>query len=312
MGIEMDYFAICTRCENSVFLKKWQTGHYGCPVCGEDYGTDPKNKACFLVDSDLATQAYEAGQDYFKNTDFGQAKYYFDKALSFNPNHYLAVYYSHMCGIYEDEILLDFDMSKSAADTLVASVNAVIHARVEMQSRLVFLQRIFEDCGILVSKYYSRMSKQFCENGDWDSLREMSMAFIASIKTIIDIDKDSIMVQNPRMMRNCISIADIGITACQNIVSPRVWQNDKIEHSLSIPNKQQLYKTRALFANFMSYAKSLDRGYVPSADTDFGALLAYNEKKRSSKAKKILFSQCSIDKQRLVAQTRFDKRTCQS
>jgi hypothetical protein len=274
----MNYFAICIRCKNSVFLKPWQTGRYSCPLCGEDYGTHPQNKAGFLVESDLANQAYNTGQEYFKNTDFGEALKYFRQALKFNSNHYLAAYFVHMCQIYEEEINPNFDIAQRVAICLQDCIRAVVCARVDTDKRLGFVTLIYNQCLILVSKYYNRISQECMEKGDYSRLRQSSLDFALSIKKILDIDKEAVMAQNQAVSRNCVAMADIGVTACQNIVCPHVSQNVNFEHDLDLASKQQYHKARALSASFVTYAQSLNRSYVHSKKADYQAVLYYNDK----------------------------------
>ncbi|MDR3021642.1 MAG: hypothetical protein LBU60_03075 [Clostridiales bacterium] len=274
----MEYFAICTRCKNSVLLKKWQSGRYSCQVCGENFGEAPNKKMGFLVDSDLANQAYTAGQEYFDNADFGQAIKYFEKTLQFNPNHYLAVYFSHMCHIYEEEKSAEFDIVDHVACALTDSVEKVINARVDLPKRLSFLTLIYSQCYIIISKHYNRLQKALSDEQDWSTLRKLSLEFSLSIKKIIDIDKEAIMAHNPSMSLNCVGIADIGISACQNVIAPKIIENQFFEHDLDLPARSQAAKAKALCSSFMSYAQSLNAAFVHSTKTDISSVLVYIDK----------------------------------
>jgi len=275
----MEHFAICTRCKNSVVLKKSPLDNYACPLCNQDFGRDLNRTRGLLIDFEGANQTYEVGQEYFRNTDFGEALKYFEKTLESNQNHYLAVYFSRMCKIYLEEHLADFDLVESIALALVESVNSVVLARIEASKRLGFFTLIYNECYILLLNYYKRLVTDY-SSVDSDSsqkLRNSSFRFALSIKKIINIDKESIFAHNPNISKICIAIADIGITACHNVVQPYIVDMDG-QNELSLPTDTQYYKVRSLCKEFMTFAQSLNAAFVQSVSTNYGDVLLYIDK----------------------------------
>jgi len=272
-----DYLAICTRCKKSIFVEKKESGQYYCPSCGKNFDFDIKDKVGFLIDVDLSNEAYEVGQDYFKNTDFREALRYFNKALQINPNHYPAVYQAHMCKIYEQEQYSQVDIGPLIAQAIVDSVNTVLKARVDINSRINFLSLILKQSYIMLSKYYARRSTELVKKEDWTTLRNVSLSLAVSLKDIVSIDKEAIVASNPAIVTSCLGIADIGISACQFSVLPRL-DSSKIEaHILDMPTDIQYKQARSLCGIFNYYAQSLNAGFNCSQKTDYGPALFYIE-----------------------------------
>ncbi|MCL2598949.1 MAG: tetratricopeptide repeat protein [Firmicutes bacterium] len=269
-----DYLAICTRCKKSIFVEQNEWGYF-CPSCGNPFGDQILGNASFLVDVDLSNEAYEAGQEYFVNTDFREALRYFEKALSINPNHYPAVYQSHMCKIYEEEQYNDADTGAMVAKAIVDSVDKVVKSRVSVGDRINFLSLILKQSYIMLSKYYSRVSNQLIQEENWSGLRTVSLRLAQSLKEIVSIDKEDMMATNPSIVTSCLGIADIGISACQFSVVPRL-DSARIEaHILDVPTDVQYRQAKSLCSIFSYYAGNLSAGFCCSQKTDYGPVLFF-------------------------------------
>ncbi|MCL1944568.1 MAG: tetratricopeptide repeat protein [Firmicutes bacterium] len=276
----MEHFAICIRCKNSMLLRKMHAGNFVCPLCGKDFGTQPENISGLLVQFDIANQSYETGQEYFRNTDFGEALKYFEQAKQYNPNHYLAVYFAHMCKIYEQESTKDFDLIENIVNTLIESVKIAVLARIEISKRLGFFILIFNECTILISNFYKKITGNLeqIDHNTRNKLRQDSLKFAISLRRIISIDKEDVLAHNPNISKFCLTISDLGIMACNTVVQPYVVQNSKLVSELNLPSDSQYYRVKNLCRDFMSYAQSLKVGFVQSASTNYGDVLLYIDK----------------------------------
>lgn len=270
-----DYLAICTRCKKSIFVEKTPSGEYHCPACGINFDFDIKNKVGFLIDVDLSNEAYQVGQEYFLNTDFREALRYFNRALSINPNHYPAVYQAHMCKIYEEEQYSPIDIGPMMAEAIVDSVDKVIKARVNANNRINFLSLILKQSYIMLSKYYARRSTELIQKEDWSNLRTVSLDLADALNRVVSLDKESMMATNPSIVTSCLGIADIGISACQFVVLPRLDFSRPEAHILDMPTEAQFKKAKSLYSIFYYYAQNLHAGFSCSQKTDYGPVLYF-------------------------------------
>ncbi|MDE7395822.1 MAG: hypothetical protein K2M95_06865 [Clostridiales bacterium] len=268
------FYAICPFCKKSIFVEENLSGGYACPICGQALGLSYLQTHNLIINTEAANEEYRLAHQYFENTDFFAAGEHYKKVLTYNPNHYLANYYAHLCDIYEHEDKTDFNVPKAIIEALKSSIDKLSLSQVKLNDKIEFLNSVLNQTHIILSSHFDRIYEAYEKTEMWDILRDKCLNIASTVKELTDIDKEQLMVFDGSIAKALISIADLAICACQKIVQPHLMSASQLD----LPTDYEYEKAKGLYSNFLYYATALDPKYnFSSYKPDYTGNLLYNE-----------------------------------
>ena len=270
----MNFYAICPFCKKSIFVEENLSGGYACPICGQALGIAYLEENHLIIDAAAADEEYRLANQYFENTDFRAAGEHYKKVLGYNPNHYLADYYAHLCDIYENEDKPDFNLPKGIVEALQAAVDKLSLSQVTLSAKTEFLHSVLHQTHIILSSHFNRIYEAYEKTEMWDILRDKCLRIANAVKELTIIDKEQLVAFDGSIAKALISIADLAICACQKVVQPHLLKESKLD----LPTDFEYEKAKSAYETLLFYATSLDAGYTFSSyKPDYTGNLLYNE-----------------------------------
>lgn len=268
------FYAICPFCSKSIFVEENLSGGYSCPQCGQALGLPYLQEHDLIIDVAAADEQYKLAQQYFANTDFLAAGEHFVRVLKYNRNNYLADYYARLCDIYENEGKAEYNLPEKIIEAIISSIEKLMLSQVSIAARIEFINSVLSQAYILLSSHFNNIFEQYEKREMWDMLRDKSLNIASCVQSLINIDKEKLMVFDSSVSKSLISIADLAICACQKVVQPHLGEGDK----LILPTDYEYEKAKKLYSVFFYYATSLDPNYsFSSYKPDYTGNLLYNE-----------------------------------
>lgn len=269
------FYAICPFCHKSIIAEENLSGGYACPVCGQALGIPYLQENNLIIDLEEVTEAYELGQEYFKNTDFREALRYFNKVLKLDANNFKAYYYAKLCELYENEDDPGFDSASAMVDALTGSIGKTDMAQASPMEKIDFLCTVLNQGYIIFLNRFNLLFEKYEKTAMWDELRTYNLEIAEAVKRVIDIGDEKLMTFNADIKKHLVSICDLAMCSCQKVVDPHLLRDKRI---LDTPTDYEYRKAKELYGTFYYYTTALDPNYnFINFKIDYTGNLLYNE-----------------------------------
>lgn len=249
--------AICPYCSKNISVDESSLREYRCGSCGNTLTVAFLREKNAFIDLDASNIEFQTGRGHLDERDFPAAAECFKKALRFNPNNYMAEYYSGLCEISENAEKEDFSVPKTLCKMFVSSLIKADNSQLEPSQKIGFVTTLLSEIYVSLFGYFNDISERF-ENNDYQKLfRAKAIDFVAAVREIISLDASLLCLSEKSVAVSFKDIIDLAIDVCFHATHSFADGFD----SVNTPSDEDFVKVRDNYEDFIAFQKALDKKY---------------------------------------------------
>ncbi len=265
--------AICPYCSKNIEVDESSLREYKCNSCGNTLTVAFLREKDAFIDLDASNIEFQTGRTRLEERDFAAAAECFKKALRFNPNNYLAEYYSGLCEISGNEEKDGFSIPKTLSKMFVSSVIKADNSQLDINKKIGFITTLLSEVYVSLLGYFNDISGRF-DNNDYQKIfRAKCMDFIAASAELISLDGALLCISDKSIGATFKDVIDLAIDACFHATHSFAEGFDSVN---TVPD-EDFVKVRDYYEHFMAFQKALDKKYKCPHKINFDDNIACNK-----------------------------------
>ena len=206
--------AICPYCSKNIEVDEGSLREYKCNSCGNTLTVAFLREKDAFIDLDASNIEFQTGRMHLDEKDFDAAAECFKKSLRFNPNNYLAEYYSGLCEISQNAEKEDFSVPKTLSKMFISSVIKADNAQIERGQKVGFITTLLSEVYVSLFGEYNDFSQRY-ENNDYQKIfRAKCIDFVSAVRELISLDGSLLCISEKSVSASFKDIIDLAIDVC--------------------------------------------------------------------------------------------------
>ena len=263
--------AICPFCSATVTVEDGSLQEYKC-TCGNTLTVAILREKDAFIDPDASNIELGGARQLFDEGKLEEAKEGFKRALKFNPNNFMAEYYTGLCEIAQNSENDKFNVPKALSKMFANSVIKANNSQLEQGKRITFVSTLANEVQVSLLSHFHECSMRYDNNDYQNVFRAKCIEIIEAVSELATLDGSIVCISDKSVAAIIKDIVELAVEVCFRASHSYAEGNNAIN---TIPDDVFL-KIKKHYDEFSALLKSIDKKYKSPHKIDFNDNIMFN------------------------------------